>query len=225
MAQTDNLAYFAPEPLTYFPVNIENDEQQTIEYTDCVEVSLLHMLHTFFIDFNNAKQMNETLVREKVTHTELLYFLLNNNYIMSDVQFRNKKGLKIRTEWTELLTRRDGFEYVIDDKYELKSTLPNLTHFFDVFFPELNLPKLRAKKHSKESNNFQEILDRIGEYFSRENYDITFRWEFHNGKQGELPQHADIFVEINGKTMRKWVISELFLGTERITGHSHIYVE
>lgn len=126
-----------PEPVSYESINYcENN--QTICYTDCFEISLLRFLHFVFgknghIDLELLKHdMNDSEECKKI----LAFFSENNSYNLEADYYVTEQGLNDRAKWCKFLNNSKLFNYKKENKYELCASLENLFTFFRNYFPK-----------------------------------------------------------------------------------------
>lgn len=100
------------------------------EYTDCVEISFLSMLHAFLHSSTEVGALDERLVRDKLAGAPELQAWLREHPCLPNVEMlKSEEGVTQRTSWAEFLTGRDGLRYN-GDGFELTACEENTAALF-----------------------------------------------------------------------------------------------
>lgn len=69
------------------------------------------------------------------------YFKENSTYSNREEYYKTGEGLAIRAKWCQFLNNSKVFDLKIEDKYEVKATIPNVLVLFKYFFPKMKANK------------------------------------------------------------------------------------
>jgi hypothetical protein len=219
-----NNNYKLIEPVSFNFIKF-NDDNQTISYTDCFEISLLRFLHSVFVKNVNGHHTVDTdrlgdFMLDTSECKQLLDFFTSNNKIEpQEIFYQDEKsdGYKLRTDWCVFLNKRSFFRYKKENKYELCASLGNLFTFFRVFLPKLYL----------DQPTDLDKLTRLGYKLSNQTQNIEIKLKS-NTEEDKFQFYYTNDMEITiGNTKYNWHLYQYFEnlnGTfgERITGHSEL---
>lgn len=218
------------EPVSFNVIKF-SDDNKTVSYTDCFEISLLRFLHCVFTtnDTNYTTKSNKLVVNIERMKTFMLdtpecaqlidFFLKNQTVELSEDYYQNEKsdGYKLRTDWCIFLNKRSFFRYKIDDKYEVCASLNNLFTFFNVFLPKIQLDQPTDKIK----------LSRLATKLSSDVLKVTISLKTKaTDNKTEFYYTNDMMISINN-TNYKWHLYQYFKNEndtfgDRITGHSEL---
>jgi hypothetical protein len=88
-------------------------------YTDCMEICILRVLHTFLQSESRHGQVDLALLSSKEPIAEVLVFFETHNSILTTKEFTSPAGVVCRTAWAQLLVCRPGFRYKLHSQAEV----------------------------------------------------------------------------------------------------------
>lgn len=205
--------YTFPEPIFQTRIKINGN----IDYKDCFEISLLRFIHIVFgkenrIDMNKL----QCLMGNGFENNELYNFLSQNNIFENETNNNSTIFLNQRTNWCIFLNNREFFQYKIDGKYKLSSSIFNFFSFFKNFF-----------NFRFQIDNDNKNLSNLMKFLNPENQIVAKLYK--NGYIGKdkIFEESIIKIYINGNNLYNWQMYQYFennnnkIGNE-ITGYSEL---
>ena len=203
------------------PMKIRPEAHRAIQFTDCMEISLLRMIQSFFTNLNDSTLLDLDFLRTRIKNPDLLRFFEAHQDVMPSLWFRkDSSGLETRVEWASLLSNQASFQYIIHDRYELLSSLPNLIHFFETFF---TLPE--SYFHLSTANDADKFKA-ICESFSRKDFTLScLVEESSTHSEGFLDtRDQKIIIRYNERYSQPFMIYESFNHDgARTFGHAQLF--
>jgi len=199
-----------------------------ISYTDCMEISLLRFIQLLFINTDLEENQetytfNFSKLNQSNIHPELLFFLERNNIIYkTKIDFENK-GYDLRRNWCLFLNNRQIFEYIKENKYEVRSSFRNLVSFCNYFL------KLDLENNTEYEPNylFQILLNK----FELNNFTINaIVFSYENKYKDSYISDEEITIYnnrmdcmiCNNSTNWLWHITWRYCDICKLPGHSQI---
>jgi len=193
----------------------------TIQYKDCVEISLFRLVLAF------AKVDSEKVLLS----AEMAQFATDNEFDWSVDPASSEKWPDLRASWADWLAGREGFVYASAGKlakpntntHELKATWENVRQFFISFFPKIGLNK------DATPDKIADICQYFGYEFACKVEPLTKHGPFmrENEKgENETINREILTININyvSEPYLKWEIHQIFRidPRQRITGDSDL---
>jgi hypothetical protein len=242
----NRLINIIPEPVEYGLItyktfeneSIENktvEDEITISYTDCFEISLLRFLHLVFGKDGeiNLDYLNTFMDDSEQCNRLYKYFINNNMYYVPDEYYKSKDGFVERANWCKFLNESKCFHYKKSGKYELCASIENLVTFFKTFFPKIQIKTELLElnyENIKKNKIFQNYRDVLGEIYSQlnfnYNFEVSLRYKIEY-KPDKIYMMLIQKIYVDEFLLYEWEIYQFYgrsedIITERITGHSEL---
>jgi hypothetical protein len=152
-------------------------EHSGMNYTDCMEFSLLRFLQLLLFDPEEIEDHEYSCYHVPSDairiHPALLSYVTENPYIYPDALYytTSPSGTQERCDWAKLVSFRKEFQYYRNDSAELFTNIANIFTFLELFcgltpqqFGVSSRKELYAPK--KDLARYNRIFDHIGKVFS-----------------------------------------------------------
>ena len=229
-----SLLHSIPEPVTYGPVTINNDDT-LITYTDCFEISLLRFLHLVFGENCHINMDNLAKYMDDSDHCNQLFdfFKEHNTYYLTADYYDTKDGFDERTRWCQLLNDSKLFNYKKYNKYEVCASYQNLFTFFINYFPKIKISK---EQLTIDYNNitteklFQNYLDIMTQIIAHlqfaHNLDVSLKYTV-KYEDNTIFMNIVKKIYVNKYPIYEWEIYQYYsiedkIIGNRVTGHSDL---
>jgi len=213
-----------PKSLYYAHVSVPlicPDKPPTeVLFTDCMEISLLRLLHFLLQDHQHPNQVDLNRLQQLTKNEEVNGFFKSHPEISSDDYYRGtQEGQAIREEWVKLLCDRKCFVYKKMGRFELIASLGNLIATFATFFPSISFKELGQEKPEEE-------IQQICSYFSRPGFSLASELNISSSSVDSYTMtHSVVDFNINGTRAYVFNIYQQFDNETRVDGHAQLYLK
>jgi len=230
---------YPPSVLDMASLKVDKSLSQTtvdLQYTDCVEISLLRLLQTIFLKNESEFQTIHMDKVKRLANDKIIKFFEVHNQLYTDSFYRIGQGYTLRFEWAIMLCQIENVIYNQPNNFEVRATMRNIITLFEWYLPHSQIRSSELPVDPPPSSTctgpapnlafYQEKMDKLCEYVSEEGYVISVKIVVHKDTvlAANVKRQTMMDWLINGKVVFQLDVYEYFdFAGVRFGGHAELY--